>query len=348
MLSEKTLKSWSDFFTKKGVKKNLQTKHLKYIRKLLDNNVPIIFDFEHLRLLMGRSPEYFANVVNSPENHYRSFQIKKRTGGLREILAPYPALLEMQYWIYNNILNEITISTCSHGFAYKKSIITNATIHLNQKELLKLDLKDFFPSIGINRIIYVFQSLGYTNKVAFYLASLCSYEACLPQGAPTSPCLSNIISKLLDKRLINLAKKYKLRYTRYADDLTFSGDSIPAKFIDYVKDIVIDEGFVLNDSKTRLYKTKSKRIVTGISVQGDKLQLPRDYKRTLRQELFFIMKHGYESHIKKKRIRKINYLDSLIGKVNFWLSVEPNNEFALKSRIALYEISKKIQEPTNE
>ncbi|KAA6333487.1 hypothetical protein EZS27_018113 [termite gut metagenome] len=160
----------------------------------------------------------------------------------------------------------------------------------------------------------------------------------MPQGAPTSPSLSNIIASLLDKRLINLAKKYELRYTRYADDLTFSGESIPAKFIDYVRDIIVNEGFILNETKTRLYKTKSKRIVTGISVQGKSLQLPKEYKRTLRQELFFIMKYGYESHIKKKRIRKINYLDSLIGKVNFWLSIEPNNEFALKARLALYEI----------
>lgn len=342
MLSEKTVAKWKNFFEQKGIREDIQAKYIKYICKLANNNVPIIFDFNHLRLLMGRNLDYFTSVINSPENHYRSFQIKKRNGGYRDILAPYPALLEMQYWIYNNILKKIPTHPCSHGFSCKKSIITNAKIHLNQKELLKLDLKDFFPSISINRIIYVFKSLGYTNQVAFYLASLCSYNESLPQGAPTSPSLSNIIGSQLDKRLISLAKKYKLRYTRYVDDLTFSGENIPAKFIEYVHNIIIAEGFRINEDKTRLYKTKSKRIVTGISVQGEDLQLPREYKRALRQELFFIMKYGYMSHLKKKRIRKINYLDSLIGKVNFWLSVEPNNEFAQKARTALHEISRQL------
>ncbi|CCY81198.1 rNA-directed DNA polymerase [Prevotella sp. CAG:1185] len=341
MTSDAIIEKWNNFFTRKGINQTLHDKYIEYIKILVKNNVPIIFDFNHLRLLMGRSDLYFTSVINSPENHYRSFKLKKRNGGFREILAPYPALLEMQYWIYNNILKKIPISPYSHGFAHKKSIITNAKIHLGQKELLKLDLKDFFPSIKINRIIYVFKSLGYTNQVAFYLASLCSYNETLPQGAPTSPYLSNIIAKKLDKRLIRLSKKYKLHYTRYADDLTFSGDSIPAKLIEYINNIVNSEGFTLNSEKTRLYKHGGKRIVTGISVNGKELKLPKDYKRNLRQELYFIMKYGYESHIKKKKIRKVNYLNILLGKVNFWLSVEPSNKFALDAHSFLLETYKK-------
>lgn len=338
MTLDRIIKIWSIFFTSKGLDKSLQSKYIEYIKVLVSNDVPIIFDFNHLRLLMGRSNTYFASVINSPENHYRSFKIKKRNGGFREILAPYPALLEMQYWIYNNILKKIEVNPYSHGFVRKKSILTNARVHLNQKELLKLDLKDFFPSIKLNRIIYVFKSLGYSNQVAFYLASLCSYEESLPQGAPTSPYLSNIIAKQLDKRLIGLSKQYNLRYTRYADDLTFSGDFIPAKLIEYISKIVSSEGFTINSEKTRLYKNGGKRIVTGISVIGNELKLPKDYKRSLRQELHFILKYGYESHIKKKRIRKINYLEILLGKVNFWLSIEPSNEFALNARSHLLEI----------
>lgn len=336
---KKIIENWSVFFSRKGIDDSLREKYITYIELLISNNVPIIFDFNHLRLLMGRSITYFTSVINSPENHYRSFKIKKRTGGFREILAPYPALLEMQYWIYNNILKNVSVNPYSHGFVRKKSIITNAKVHLNQKELLKLDLKDFFPSISINRIIYVFKSLGYTNQVSFYLASLCCYEQKLPQGAPTSPYLSNIIAKQLDKRLIGLSKQYSLRYTRYADDLTFSGDSIPTKLIEYINEIVKNEGFTLNEKKTRLYKERGKRIVTGISVIGSELKLPKEYKRNLRQELHFIMKYGYESHMKKKKIRKINYLEILLGKINFWLSIEPSNEFALKARAYLSEIN---------
>lgn len=337
---QKELKKWSTFFKNRGVSEDISEKYLEYIKKLLGNNVPIVFDSIHLALLFGRKPEYLASAINSPNNHYRSFNIKKRSGGEREITTPYPALLEIQYWIYNNILKNIAINPCAHGFAFKKSIVTNATIHKGQKELLKLDLKDFFPSININRIIFVFKSVGYPNNIAFYLASLCSYEDHLPQGAPTSPILSNIIAKQLDKRLISLSKKFELKYTRYADDLTFSGDKIPVKFIEYITKIIEDEGFVVNESKTRLYKNRRKRIVTGISVLENELKIPKEYKRNLRQELHFIFKHGFDSHVKKKKIRKANYLFSLLGKVNYWLSVEPKNEYALESSKKLFDIYK--------
>ncbi len=335
---QKEIKKWSTFFKNSGVSEDISEKYIEYIKRLLENNVPIVFDFNHLSLLFGRTTAYLASVVNSPNNHYRNFKIKKRSGGEREITAPYPALLEIQYWIYNNILKNIAINPCAHGFAFKKSIITNATIHKGQKELLKLDLKDFFPSININRIIYVFKSVGYPNEISFYLASLCSFEGHLPQGAPTSPMLSNIITKQLDKRLISLSKRYELKYTRYADDLTFSGDKIPAKFIEYITKIVNDEGFDVNESKTRLYKNRRKRIVTGISVLENELKIPREYKRNLKQELHFIFKYGFVSHVKKKKIRKANYLFSLLGKVNYWISVEPKNQFALDSSKKLFDI----------
>src|SRR5690625_70414 len=340
MSKQKEINKWKTFFKNRGLSEEISDKYILYITKLLKNNTPIIFDFNHLSLLLGRQPFYLASVVNSPDNHYRNFKLKKRSGGFREITTPFPALLEMQYWIYNNILKNVSVNPCAHGFTYKKSIITNATIHAGQNELLKLDLKDFFPSININRIIYVFKTLGYPNEIAFYLASICSYNESLPQGAPTSPMLSNIIAKQLDKRLINLAKKYNLKFTRYADDLTFSGKNIPAKFIEYINAIIEDEGFDLNEAKTRLYKNNRKRIVTGISVLEKEIKIPREYKRNLRQELHFIFKYSFESHVKKKKIRKSNYLESLIGKVNFWLSVEPKNIFALDAKKKLLDIYK--------
>jgi len=282
--------------------------------------------------LLGRTNEYLSSVINSSENHYREFEIKKRSGSKRIISSPYPALLETQYWIFDNILKTIQVNPSAHGFVYKKSIITNSILHKDQKELLKLDLVNFFPSININRIIFVFKQLGYSSNIAFYLAALCTLDNSLPQGAPTSPILSNIIARRLDSRLIKLSKRFGLRYSRYADDLTFSGNSIPAKYIQYVKQIINEEGFAVNENKTRLYKSIGKRIVTGISVAGGTIKVPREYKRKLKLELNFIKKFGLESHISKKKIRKPNYLLSLIGKVNFWISVEPNNKYAHESK----------------
>lgn len=346
MTNKEIFNKWSDFYESKGISNDLKTKYLDYIKILLDNNTPIIFDFQHLAQLLGRNPYYLASVVNSPNNHYREFKIKKKSGGYRLITAPYPALLEMQEWIYHNILIQIPINPCAHGFTSKKSIITSSKLHTGRKELLKLDLKDYFPSIKINRIVFLFKSLGYPNIIAFYLASICSFEESLPQGAPTSPILSNIISKILDKRLLSLSKKFNLKYTRYADDLTFSGDKIPAKFIEYATKIITEEGFNVNATKTRLYKKnddekiKRKRIVTGISVSEEKIKIPRKYKRDLKQELHYIFTFGLQSHVIKQRIKKINYLFSIIGKVNFWISVEPDNEYAIESRKKLIEIYK--------
>jgi len=342
MSNLKTLNAWKTFFTEKGIAENVSSQYLSYVAKILESQVPIIFDFDHLALLLGRQKSYLASVINSPANHYRTFKIPKRSVGFREITTPFPALLEMQYWIFDNILKKIPVNSSAHGFAYKKSILTNAKIHAGEKELLKIDLVNFFPSISINRVIYVFKTLGYPNEISFYLAAICSFDEYLPQGAPTSPYLSNVIAKQLDKRLISVSKKFQLKYSRYADDLTFSGNAIPAKFIEYVSSIIKGEGFEVNILKTRLYKSDAKRIVTGISVREKEIKLPRDYKRNVKQELYYIFKHGLQSHVAKKKIKKATYLLSLIGKINFWLSVEPQNQFALSAKVKLFQIHKSL------
>ncbi|MBK6385090.1 MAG: RNA-directed DNA polymerase [Chitinophagaceae bacterium] len=192
-------------------------------------------------------------------------------------------------------------------------------------------LKEFFPSIKINRIITVFKQLGYPNKVSFYLARICCYNDELPQGAPTSPILSNIIAKQLDNRLLSFSKKMNLRYTRYADDLAFSGDNINPKHLSYITGIIEDAGFEVNNEKTILQQHDGKRILTGISIAGTKLKILEIINVKLKQEIHFVREYGLTSHILKLKIRHPNYLHSLIGKVNFWLSVEPENIFATKS-----------------
>ncbi|MCI1785269.1 MAG: retron St85 family RNA-directed DNA polymerase [Bacteroidales bacterium] len=338
MESSQIIKKWESFYTDRGLEKELSDKYIKYITPLIEKDVPVIFNFTHLAKLLRRKNDYLASVVNSTSNHYREFKLKKRSGGFRNINAPYSALLEMQYWIYKNVLLKIPVHYCSHGFTKKKSIITNAKLHLNQNQLLKLDLSNFFPSIHLARVIKVFKSLGYTTNVSFYLASICCLNESLPQGAPTSPYLSNIIACDLDNRLIRFSKKFNLRYTRYADDLTFSGENISVKHIEYISKIVKEEGFNVNSNKTRLYKDGGRRIVTGISVADKVLKVPREYKRKLKQEIYYIEKYGLVSHIKKQKIKTPYYIESIIGKLNYWRSVEPNSEY-VKNKL---EILKKM------
>ena len=161
----KTYNYWKSSFEKSGIKPELIEEYLSYIKPILKNDIPIIFDFNHLCLLLGRNQNYLASVVNSNISHYREFEIPKRSGGKRKITAPYPALLECQSWIYENILTKVKIHYSAHGFTFNKSIISNSKVHVGQNHFLKIDLKDFFPSITINQVITVFKSLGYTHKV---------------------------------------------------------------------------------------------------------------------------------------------------------------------------------------
>jgi retron-type reverse transcriptase len=190
-----------------------------------------------------------------------------------------------------------------------------------------MDLEDFFPSIKLRRVIALFKRLGYPQNVSFYLSQLCCYSKQLPQGAATSPYLSNIIATKMDARLYGLSRAYGLNYTRYADDLTFSGPKISIKTIETIKKVVEDEGFKVNPQKTRLCRSAGKRIVTGISVSGKNLTIPREYKRELKQELHYVRSFGLTSHIARRQIRNPFYIESLYGKLIFWKWVEPDNTF---------------------
>lgn len=328
--TEILLKDWNYYYTSKGVNKDMRKSLLSYAATLLDKGVPVIYDLDHFCALLGLKKHYVASVVFCPSAHYRSFSIKKRSGGQREIRAPYPALKFMQDWIYKEILLKCKINGTAHGFVKRRSILTNAAVHKGQDYLLKMDLKDFFPSIPINWVVQVFKSIGYTNDVAFNLASICCLEGVLPQGAPTSPALSNIVASHMDKRLYKLCQVCGYKYTRYADDIAISGKYISPSFISIVTGVIEDCNFSVNKSKTRLYGEKGNKIITGISLANNEVRIPRDYRRKLEQDVYYILKYGYDAHVKRNKIRASNYLQSIMGKLNYWLFIEPQNETALK------------------
>jgi RNA-directed DNA polymerase len=331
MKNKKVYNQWKKYFVEHGLNDDIIDSYLSYIAPLLEKDLPIIFEINHLCLLLGRKKTYLTSVINSQSYHYREFKIPKKRGGHRVISSPYPALLECQRWINEYILSKVKNHHSCHGFAKKRSIISNASQHLNKRQLLKVDIKNYFSSIEINKVISVFKNLSYSQNVSFYLARLCTLNNVLPQGAATSPSLSNIISFYMDKRLHNLSKKYNISYTRYADDMTFSGNYIPVKFISIINEIINECGFILNHDKTRLSTKSGKRIVTGISVAGHELKIPRNYKRKLRQEIHYIKEYGYYSHLSKKKIRDPFYLNKILGKLNYWNQVEPNNSFVLEA-----------------
>lgn len=332
------INNWELFFIDRGVSEHLVAPYMAYIKKLVPANLPVIFEIEHLSKLIGIETNELRKMIASPNHFYRYFSIPKRRGGRRDLSAPYPSLLMCQTWIYENILKTVPLHFCAHAYREKRSIITNANPHLNQKAILKMDMKNFFPSIPINWVINFFSNLGYPNNISYYLASICCLDDALPQGASTSPCLSNILLKHLDSRLYKYSTKYSFNYTRYADDLTFSGSYIPYKTISVITDIISDVGLSVNEEKTSLIIGDKQKIVTGLSIQGETLALPRSTRRQIKQEIHYIKQYGLTSHISKLKIKNPNYVQSLEGKLRFWLQVDPINKFALESLTFLLEL----------
>ena len=220
--------------------------------------------------------------VKRIDNCYTSFDIKKKNNGVRVISAPNEDLKDIQRKLgyllelhHKAFLKEKNIDNkISHGFEKNKSIITNAAVHRNNKYILSMDIKDFFDSIHFGRV------RGFFNKniefnlpldMATVMAQLVCYKGVLPQGAPTSPIVSNLICNILDIRILNLVKKYRMNYTRYADDMTFStNDRCIVDNYDGILEEIANElgkfGLHINDKKTRLIYKDSRQEVTGLVV----------------------------------------------------------------------------------
>jgi RNA-directed DNA polymerase len=239
--------------------------------------------------------------------HYRRFTIPKRNGKERPIWAPLPKLKAAQHWILRNVVEKLPVHGATHGFLPGRSILTNAEAHVGARVVAKMDIEQFFPTVTLRRVKGIFRKAGYREQVATLLALLCTeapreivqldgkqyYVAlgprCLPQGAPTSPALTNTLCLRLDQRLTGLARKLGWRYTRYADDLTFSlpadhkGPPNLGKLLGVVRRIVEEEGFGINPEKTRIARKGGRQTVTGLVVNGDgRPRAPRKLRRQLR------------------------------------------------------------------
>lgn len=330
-------RKWRHFFVGVGLPESLIQEYCAYVEALDAKGLPVIFEFRHLARLLGKRPAYVASAVHGTEKHYRAFEIPKRRGGVREIHAPMPALLECQQWINREILSQLPTHPAAHGFLSGRSIKTNAETHVGCNMLLKMDLKDFFPSISIRRVIAVFQRCGYPLNVAYNLARLCCLRDRLPQGSAASPSLSNLVTVRLDARLYALAKRFKLRYTRYADDMTFSGEFLSAAFQPIVGEIVKDEGFAINEQKTQTVRRGGQMIITGLSISDGKVRLPREMRRNLKQAVHYISRYGLTSHKSKMRIRDPFFSYRLMGKLVFWHWVEPKDAIAIKGLALMRE-----------
>lgn len=271
--------------------------------------LPIITDENDLKNKLGITLSELKWItyhrVASKITHYYTFEIPKKTGGTRKISAPKKKIKHAQNWINENILQLIEFSPSVHGFIKGKSILSNANQHLNKKFVLNIDLKNFFPSITFKRVLGLFRSLGYSSYISTLLALICTEperkkieiddetyfvaisDRRLPQGASTSPALSNMICNRLDKRLEKMCQMYDVIYSRYADDISFSFDDRNkiGLLFSLVTRITKEEGFVLNNKKSRILSKSNRQEVTGIVI-NEKINVSRRWVNQLRLEIF--------------------------------------------------------------
>ena len=306
-----------------------------YERLLESNGLPVIFDVEHLRRLIGVKKEYFYKLTNSIDASYISRSIDKRNGGKRQLLIPGFNLKIIQTWILNNILYTQSVSPSATGFVKGKSIVDNATPHIGHKYIFKTDILNFFPSIKLKNIFLLFLYLGYTVEVSYILALLCTYEGYLPQGAPTSPYLSNLILRDFDKKLQQICSSLNYTYTRYADDITISSNNKITKVdMEYLSDTIsqllqkINNFLKLNLDKTIVLRPGQRKIITGVLV-NKRLNVPKELISEIRLEIYCIQKYGASNRLKAYNLKNntdlnlASYRQKLYGKICFINMINP-------------------------
>lgn len=262
-------------------------------------------------------------VSNQIETHYHPVVISKKSGGRRKLLVPDALLRTIQRNLLHHVLEEFQIS--EFACAYKKgtSIVDNARPHVGAKLVLKLDIQDFFDQITWILVYQnAFPGTHFPPAIRKMLTEFCCVRDRLPQGAPTSPTVSNLVMRPFDVHMGEWCREREIRYTRYCDDLTFSGVFAPEEVIRKVRGFLQVYGFELNRKKTRVLGRGNAQSVTGIVV-NEKAQVSRAYRRKLRQEVYLFDRYGIKTEEGPKNDEKERM--RLLGKMRYVLSVNPED-----------------------
>ena len=279
------------------------------------------FDGSHIqtsqdaaRFLEVSHAQMLYTLYKAPdEQRYTTFEIPKRTGGMRQISAPHGLLRDLQYRVLPILQLVYDAHPSAHGFIATRSVVSNATGHIGQRLVLNIDLKDFFPSINFGRVrgLFMSKAFGMGPSAAAIFAQICTFKNGLPQGAPTSPVLSNFMATSLDRQLMRLAKQNRMQYSRYADDITFSSNaqafpvSIAAfeqkdagkpevKAGEMLENIIAANGFAINAKKVRLQRHFEHQSVTGLCV-NTKVNVERQRIRQVRAMIHAWTKFGLDA-----------------------------------------------------
>lgn len=267
----------------------------------------------------SRYANYHKVTIKKPGSH------KSRT-----LHVPNGFLKMIQRRILDKYLYTLEVSEFSTAYRKGTNLLDNALPHVGKECVLKLDISDFFGSIDDDAVYLAMKGLGLSVPATALLTHLCTYHGILPQGAPTSPYIANLVMRNFDGKLGKFCISRNIAYTRYCDDMTFSGsreDILMAKLPGKVKAMLAARNFILNDSKTVLVYASRQQRVTGIVV-NEKTTVPRSSRREIRQQVYYCRKFGAQDCIRRKGldITPEKYLSGLLGRITFALQTDPENK----------------------
>lgn len=301
-----------------------------------------------LNLIKCRDMKKYIKTIyaigNNVENNYKVYKIKKRSHGYRTIYEPNKTLKYIQRQILNNILNNKSISKYATAYHKGISLRDNAIPHINKDIVLKLDIKNFFESISFGDVYNAcFAIDSFPKSVGMLLTYLCTYSDHLTQGSPTSSYISNLVMKEFDEELGSWCEENNISYTRYSDDMTFSGRFNPSEVIIKVKKMLHKLSLELNDKKVHVVYKSARQDVTGITV-NEKVQVNIKYRKDIRKDVYYIRKFGLSSHLERCNIKnnKDKYLDTLYGKILYALQINSNDKEFIEYKDYIGQLKKTI------
>ncbi len=285
------------------------------MRRLDALGLPPVTSQDALAVMFGYNPGFVWSLINRTQCHYRRFPIPKGAGNAPRIIeAPRVALKAIQKWLSHHIQSVWEPNDCVFGFVPGRSHIDAAEKHLSAEWVYSVDIENFFPSVSRERIRAALRSVGYADAESIdILSGLCCLNGHLVQGAPTSPVLSNIVLKNIDQQLAAIATDNKFVFTRYADDIVFSGPRVITQEVQtQIKSVITDDGWTLSERKEQLSQLPKRLKVHGLLVHGDKVRLTKGYRNRIRAYRH-LLKNG---KIKESDLSKIN------GHLNFASQVD--------------------------
>ncbi|MBQ7779374.1 MAG: retron St85 family RNA-directed DNA polymerase [Clostridia bacterium] len=286
------------------------------------NTHPFLYDTYQLAAHLGLRRKALFELVRRPGRHYRTLRIPKRSGGSRTLSVPDDRLKTVQRTVLHTILCHFPASAYATAYQPGATLRQNAAPHCGKKYLLKLDLEDFFGSIRFDQVYgAVFHTRRFPKQIGAMLTALCCKDDALPQGAPTSPQLSNLVLKWFDDTMGAWCQRRGIAYTRYCDDITFSADRPLYDAYRKAVGLLEHQGFSINEEKTRFVTAAGRQTVTGLTV-NEKVGVPADFKRALRQQVYYALKFGAEPPEYRR----------LLGKVQFVLQTAPEHPWFCDAR----------------